>query len=462
MIGLGSMSKPTFELNDGLEQSGSNLDQDQPIIAKFTDNRPLKSAMVSKPQTLPLLSSTPPIVSKALIKAYPYLIIVNKILSILTWTNEDYWVNMVILLTTSIFILYFENLITYVGHIILLMSITFYALINNRILQSSQTVNPTLDEIIQQLTTTCINSDILLSPITNLSLTAMDIKRLLFTTIFLTPLYLIGTIFIIKPRIILLITFIYVFSYNSSYSRVLRRLIWKIKLTRIICFYLTGLNFNQTKNNSLFQAALAKVNNTTNNNSLDSSKPVRFTYVIYENQRRWLGIGWTSNLLSYERAPWTDEFLNESDNIENFQLPKIEDTHIQLGTNWQWVDKSWRLDLTNDGAISLTNSKRGKTTANPDSDEGFIYYDNTWRKPSTEDSFSKYTRRRRWIRTAELVNSKNQSVDLSKNKLESSSIEDKNKSNDETIKKRRVLRFEQDLPKKVVVEISESKPEESS
>ena len=61
------------------------------------------------------------------------------------------------------------------------------------------------------------------------------------------------------------------------------------------------------------------------------------------------------------------------------------------------------MDLTNDGAITLPSSKRSKTTANPSSDEGFIYYDNTWKKPSTEDTFSKYTRRRRWIRTAELV-----------------------------------------------------------
>ena len=58
--------------------------------------------------------------------------------------------------------------------------------------------------------------------------------------------------------------------------------------------------------------------------------------------------------------------------------------------------------MTNDGAIQLSSS-RPKTTASPGKDDGFIYYDNTWKKPSTEDSYSKYTRRRRWIRTAELI-----------------------------------------------------------
>ncbi|ODV83532.1 hypothetical protein CANARDRAFT_29970 [[Candida] arabinofermentans NRRL YB-2248] len=127
--------------------------------------------------------------------------------------------------------------------------------------------------------------------------------------------------------------------------------------------------------------------------------PVRFTYVLYENQRRWLGVGWTPNLLSYERTPWTDEFLNESESPENFELPQLND---DTGMYWRWVDKTWRLDLTNDGALQLPSSK-SKTVADPKSDDGYIYYDNTWKNPTTEDSFSKYTRRRRWIRTAELV-----------------------------------------------------------
>lgn len=103
------------------------------------------------------------------------------------------------------------------------------------------------------------------------------------------------------------------------------------------------------------------------------------------------------SMLSYERTPWTDEFLNEAPSPENFHLP--EETSSMV---WRWVDKTWRLDMTNDGAIQVPNSK-ARTAADPSPDEGFIYYDNTWKKPSKEDSFSKYTRRRRWVRTAELI-----------------------------------------------------------
>lgn len=122
--------------------------------------------------------------------------------------------------------------------------------------------------------------------------------------------------------------------------------------------------------------------------------------MLYENQRRWIGIGWTSSMLSYERSAWTDEFLNAAPPITEFTLPEGDS-----GLEWKWIDKEWRLDLTNDGSIQLPSSKM-KTTANPSSDDGFIYSDNTWKNPSTEDSFSKYTRRRRWIRTAELIGAK--------------------------------------------------------
>lgn len=411
--------KPTNPSSSGPSESTGPGDEE--IRAKFIDDdaRTQSSLLnMTKPQSSPLLSSTPPTVAKSLIKAYPYLLIVNKSLSIVTWTNDDYWINLIIISLYCFVILYFETLVTWFGHIIIVTIITLYALLNNKIIEETN-LHPTLDDVVQALTTTCIKADILLSPITSLSLTAYDIKRLLFTTVFLTPVYLIITFLIVKPRTILLIVGFYLLTYHSTYSRVTRKLIWRIKLARLLCFYLTGLDFSQARNHSLFAAAFAKVqkNNNLFNGDFSSggmdNKPVRFTYVLYENQRRWLGIGWTSNLLSYERTAWTDEFLNESSSIDSFQLPNPGDSSFtssqhanQLslnGAKWRWVDKTWRLDLTNDGAITLPNNKRSKTTANPTSDEGFIFTDNTWKKPSTEDSYSKYTRRRRWIRTAELV-----------------------------------------------------------
>lgn len=406
------------------------------------------------PQTSPLLSLTPPTVAKALIKAYPYLLIVNKWLLIATWTNDDHWINVVLMSAYSFAVLYFETLVTWLGHLILVLVIILYAVLNSRIVEETN-LRPTLDDVVQALTTTCIKADLLLSPVTSLALTAYDIKRLLFTTVFLTPVYLILTFLLITPRTILLVVGLYLLLYHLTYLRVTRKLIWKLKLTRVLCFYLTGLDFSQARNNSLFAAAFAKVQKSGSApvvSGADLLKPVRFTYVIYENQRRWLGIGWTSNLLTYERAPWTDEFLNESSALDSFELPNADSSFSQLqqqfvqqhpsisGARWRWVDKTWRLDLTNDGAITLPSGKRSKTTANPTTDEGYIYTDNVWKKPSTEDSYSKYTRRRRWIRTAELIFD-SATPNVGESKPFTLSLAD---SGLDTVKKRKSLRFAED------------------
>ncbi|EDO17335.1 hypothetical protein Kpol_1062p44, partial [Vanderwaltozyma polyspora DSM 70294] len=176
-------------------------------------------------------------------------------------------------------------------------------------------------------------------------------------------------------------------------------------------FYLTGLNVEGvSKHTSLLSTVqshvkkISKINESMNSDSIiedgeesSTNNKIKFNYILYENQRRWIGIGWTPSMLSYERSSWTDEFLNPSLSPEEFELPES-----QKNMKWKWVDRSWRLDMTNDGMIQLSSNK-AKTVAFPNSDDGYIYYDNTWKKPSTVDSFSKYTRRRRWIRTAELI-----------------------------------------------------------
>lgn len=348
----------------------------------------------------PLLTSTPPTISKALVKLYPNLIVVDRALSILTWTDDDIWPSVVVVLSYMAGVLYFETITKYFGHLVVVGIMWGYSLLDNHVEETLST-HPTLDDIVYVMNRVVTKADILLSPITIFS--AEDVRKLLFTTMFLSPVYIILTFFILPPRRLLLVAGIYVLTYHSAWSKVTRRLLWRFKLVRLLVFYVTGLDLGGiSKTQGIFAAVHKQMNNLSgSDNGNDEGWPIRFTYVLYENQRRWLGIGWTSSMLSYERSPWTDEFFNEAPPPDQFQLPD-ENT----GMIWRWVDKTWRLDNTNDGAIQLPSTKQ-RTTASPNADEGFIYYDNTWKKPSTEDSFSKYTRRRRWVRTAELLKIKN-------------------------------------------------------
>lgn len=378
----------------------------------------------------PLLSSTPPTVSKALIRAYPFLILSLRLLNILTWNEGSQHLSIFLVLTTVFSILYYEPMIIYLGHLLPVFAIWVYSECKNFV-KSEQVEYSTLDDIIQTITLVTQRADILISPIVELDLTAGDLKRLLFTTVFLSPIYVVISFFILPPNKMILALAILVLTYHSKWSKVTRNLLWKSRTFRLLCFYLTGLDFENSglsKSSTLFNlnkklsSRFARGANGATDGA-GSKSSVRFTYVIYENQRRWLGVGWTPNLLSYERTPWTDEFLNESEPIDSFELPQLplsidvqdydnttiggsgketEEVINAKGMVWRWIDKTWRLDLTNDGAIQLPSTK-AKTTANPKSDDGWIYYDNTWKNPTTEDGFSKYTRRRRWIRTAELV-----------------------------------------------------------
>jgi hypothetical protein len=122
-----------------------------------------------------------------------------------------------------------------------------------------------------------------------------------------------------------------------------------------------------------------------------ASPGVRFTFAIYENQRRWVMLGYTNNLLPNERQAWTDEHLNTVPEKEQFPLP---DTDFDT-TKWRWVPESeWRVDP---GWGEDVGSKGSRDK------EGWTYYDNKWQGPGKTDDWGKWTRRRRWIRDAELV-----------------------------------------------------------
>jgi hypothetical protein len=113
---------------------------------------------------------------------------------------------------------------------------------------------------------------------------------------------------------------------------------------------------------------------------------VRFTFIIYENQRRWVGLGWTNSLFAYERAAWTDEHNNSVPPRDQFELPEVED-----GSNmrWMWVEGSrWRVDGVPDEAVSGSGSEAEQKEWDYDGPAGrmgWVYYDNKVRIPASHD-----------------------------------------------------------------------------
>ncbi|GBC14347.2 integral peroxisomal membrane peroxin-domain-containing protein [Rhizophagus irregularis DAOM 181602=DAOM 197198] len=134
------------------------------------------------------------------------------------------------------------------------------------------------------------------------------------------------------------------------------------------------------------------------NNNKDENKTCTdliFRFVIYENQRWWLGLDWTTNLFLNERPAWSDEYNEPTNPKSSFELPPTttisetpEDSNVLIKKTmeWKWENSDWWIDY--DGDVD---------------NDGWQYADNRWNNLSSKSGFRKYTRRRKWVRTARLI-----------------------------------------------------------
>ncbi|RCI03840.1 peroxisome- protein [Rhizopus stolonifer] len=126
-------------------------------------------------------------------------------------------------------------------------------------------------------------------------------------------------------------------------------------------------------------------------------KPIEIS--VYENQRWWAGIGYTSQLLKSERASWS--------NITGLEpLPSKED--MPSPAHYVWAEESeWQLDTTGpwtDDALDIVQWIECD-------EQGWVYSDHRWSHPrghpdlvSNKPNDAKaLTRRRRWFRKADPI-----------------------------------------------------------
>lgn len=273
--------------------------------------------------------------------------------------------------------------------------------------QSSQ--NKTLDEIVETLRTFTARCNILLEPLRELTdflstqrtatsaTTRPALTALLTRIVLVTPIWILLTLppfHIISTKRVVMTVGTIILTWHSKPARISRVILWRSATIRRICSIITGLQIStghsaddkqkpepslKTSGLSLrpFRSKAAKNDHATDISTKKrngDSSGIRFTFILYENQRRWLGIGWTTSLFAYERAAWTDEHLNPTPPKEEFALPEVQDKN----SKWRWVPGSeWRID----GAVTESSPKKPtKSVKSGDSkdedDRGWIYYDN--------------------------------------------------------------------------------------
>lgn len=441
---------PGFSARDSLEAGpSSSRDPNPPTFAPFAP--PTSSSSRSGYQVAqksPLLVATPPQITRALSQSHPYVRVGNQIMGLLTWTSGDPWESFLLVAAFWAVVLYGEVLVRYGGNVLVVLALAVGMFLRRF---KKDDVHPSLDEILETLQTFTARLNIFFDPFYSLTTflsvgrtptsatTAPALTALALRTLAVTPLWLLLAVWplhIITGRRIIITTGTLILSWHSRPAKVTRTILWRSLTIRWACEQLTGLSFTSTpvappplpqrKNggtplatpNASTTSLPATVPSTiitetkavpTKSTPLEpgkvSSPGVRFTFVIYENQRRWLGIGWNTSLFAYERAPWTDESLEACPPPVEFTLPH---TPRGSGVKWRWVPgEDWRVD-----GQDMEGRKPGKKQVVKDKlggsgveGEGWIYYDNKWNNGTREggDSWGKYTRRRKWIRNAELV-----------------------------------------------------------
>ena len=426
--------------NQGGGSGKGKDDANPPTFAAFSPSA-LNSYSASRQRSTvvvhrksPLLVATPPIVTRALAFSHPFLLPLNQLIGLITWTSGDPWESFLVIAGFWAITLYGDVMIRYTGPL-LIVSFVIIGMYSRRYspLSSSRQTNEkfkdskkdhaegtmrhqkSLDEIVETLTVFASRCNVLLEPFmqfteflstqrtatsatTRPALTTMFIRIL-----FITPLWIGLTLppfYILTTRRVLLVTGTLVLSWHSRPARVSRVILWRSRFIRQGVSIATGLNFYSSSQQQVLpnngtapplpprnKSQLAIANALADRGTVEPAG-VRFTFVVFENQRRWLGLGWTAQLLAYERAPWTDEHLSPSDSKDHFNLPVVEHGNAE----WRWV-------LNQDWHPEGGGSKKAST-----GDDSWIYYDNKWNDGRRgQDGWGRYTRRRKWFRDAELV-----------------------------------------------------------
>jgi hypothetical protein len=277
-----------------------------------------------------------------------------------------------------------------------------------------------LDEIVQTLKEFTGRCNILLEPLLELtdflstqrtptSATTRPALTTLFIRILLcTPFWVALTLppwRIITTRRVVLVFGTVVLTWHARVIKAGRAILWRSVTLRRLAALVTGLEIQVSANppsrppseaNAPVEAVAKSTENATTatmKNSQESELTkairrargahdagVRFTFIIYENQRRWVGLGWTNSLFAYERPAWTDEHNNGVPPRDQFELPEVEDGSRM---RWRWVEASrWKVDGVPDDAVKRTTTDEAGTEKEEwdydgeGSRMGWVYYDN--------------------------------------------------------------------------------------
>ncbi|KAK6201399.1 Pex24p integral peroxisomal membrane peroxin [Scheffersomyces amazonensis] len=376
------------------------------LVASF---EPSEAKLLTSTSNTNLLKDSP-ILASALSQIFPYLLLIDNFLEIVTWTNDDVYQNFLIVVIYSCLVMYWQS----ISYIILpiIFSLVFSGVvwsISSIIYDSKYDEKPTIDEVLHTLHNITMRFEMIMGPAQHLPFKFKNYIKICIMTIILTPIHLLLVKTIIPPQKALWFTGIFILAYHSPWSYAIRRLLWRSVYVRIFMFYLTGLDIKLERDYdaSKFQTVsrvqspsgsdieeLNQVPLLTDFKIIKKSilSPTQLQQIVLfellENERRWIGLGWSNLLFPGDRP----NFCHEKSLLpappvqhtkDDYPFPIFENDLYTY--SWDWLDTDWKIDLE-------FNKEKSK--------DGWVYFDSNWSNPGFKDGFSKYTRSRKWIRKA--------------------------------------------------------------
>lgn len=301
------------------------------------------------------LSSLTPSLSLALSSSYPLIIILNRILGIITWTNDDLYLNVTIVCCYAITIRFWYAFSHFLLEIMLAFCFCDIVWIIKQINRDLTPNPPTLEEIVDASTNLRIRFRFLINDIP--TITHNQTWKLLTGVILEIPLqYLIVNRLMGLQNYVLMYGILFL-TYYSPWAMALRGIFYRSVTVRKAWKFLIGVDFNSKK--PIVRAPTIK--------QVGKTRCIRLE--VSENQRRWLGVGWSNELLPWERQHYTNDGL---------EACAINLNGITPHGKYAWMDETWK----------VSTDLGGK--------DGWIYYDNYWTNGSREDGLTKFTRSR-WL-----------------------------------------------------------------
>lgn len=404
---LHSMSSPAKASDFG--SSRDSQDQGTATFAQFSPLQTTPKGQLKHPvlvqQKSPLLLASPPQITRALAFSHPFVLTLNKLLGLVSWSSGDPWESFLLIGVFWTLALYGGSIIRWASPIMVVV-ILIFGIYARRFspLSSAATIGEglkgqrsegyngatkhykSLDEIVDTLNSFTSRCNILLDPLLDLTdflstqrTATSATTRPALTTLFIrilmvTPIWIALTVppvNIITIQRVTLAVGTLMLSWHSRPARVSRAVLWRSLTVRYALSVMTGLNFTRKPFGNELPPPLPTrkksqidIASSLASNGRSAPMGIRFTFTVYENQRRWLGLGWTSSLFAYERTAWTDEHMISSKSKEDFTLPKTDNNISQ----WQWVSGSeWRYE-SQGKSTAIESCKLGS--------DGWIYYDN--------------------------------------------------------------------------------------